>query len=87
MTHLKIRWIDRGLEPKIAPNPNFPDGVDLDISLGAARTCYGVLPYPAKRIGYYLIECEHCGLRTVITTAGRPDDPRSIKLKCRDVAC
>jgi hypothetical protein len=41
------------------------------------------LPYPAKRIGHYRIECELCGLRVACTTAGRPDDPRSIRIACK----
>jgi hypothetical protein len=79
---LSVKWIDRGLEPKIQPDPKYPDGVDLDISSGASVTCYAALPYPAKRCGYYAVTCDVCRLSILITTAGRVDDPRSVKVAC-----
>lgn len=80
---LKIEWIDGGQEPKVKANPQFPDGVDLDVSKGA-KSCSTALPYPAKRIGSYLVECDVCGINALITTAGRADDPRSVTLPCRE---
>lgn len=79
---MKIDWIDSGREPQCAPNPKYPMGIDVDMSDGAAKTCSAALPYPAKRCGAYIVECEKCGQRVAITTAGRPDDPRSAKLAC-----
>jgi hypothetical protein len=78
----KVEWIDKGLEPQCAPNPAYPEGIDLDVSQGAARTCRVPLPYPAKRIGDYRVTCERCGIRVACMTAGRPDDPRSITIGC-----
>lgn len=80
---MKIEWIDRGIKPKCDPNPDYPNGKDLDLSERAAKTCYTKLPYPAKRIGLYVVECELCGLKVGVTTAGRPDDPRSVRIACR----
>lgn len=80
---MKIAWHDRGREPKCAPNPDFPMGKDLDVSDGATATCTASLPYPAKRCGIYTVECPTCGLTIGVTTAGRPDDPRSVKLACK----
>lgn len=80
---MNVTWHDAGREPKNAPNPAYPNGIDLDASGGAVATCSERLPYPAKRCGQYLIECETCGQRIIVTTAGRPDDPRSIKLACK----
>jgi hypothetical protein len=80
---LKVEWIDSGLEPKIPPNPDFPRGVDLDLSAGAAKTCSVALPYPADRLGYFVIRCDVCGMSGMVTTAGRADDPRSIKVACK----
>lgn len=80
---MKITWRDGEREPQCEPNPAYPNGVDIDISRGAARTCLVQLPYPAKRCGLYVIECDLCMLRTLVTTAGRRDDPRSVKLACR----
>lgn len=79
---LTAEWIDRGREPQCAPDPKFPNGIDLDASNGAARTCSMELPYPAKRCGLYIVACDRCGQRDAITTAGRPDDPRKITLGC-----
>ena len=78
----QIEWIDRGRDPECAPNPAFPRGVDADASAGAETTCTTKLPYPAKRCGAYIIECDRCGVRVAITTAGRADDPRSVKIAC-----
>lgn len=27
-------WVDKGREPQCAPNPDFPDGVDVDVTMG-----------------------------------------------------
>lgn len=81
---MKVTWIDRWREPQEPPNPDYPNGIDLDLSQGAGTgfTCAVDLPYPARRIGFYLIDCEICGQKLVVTTAGRPDDPRSVKIAC-----
>lgn len=79
----KLAWIDSGKEPSCEPDAAYPNGIDLDASDGAARACLVVLPYPAKRIGGYVIECLICGLRAACTTAGRADDPRSMKVACK----
>ena len=78
----KIEWIDRGYEPQCAPNPHYPEGIDIDGSNGLLPACLITLPYPARRCGYYYVECGICQINALITTAGRPDDPRSIKLPC-----
>lgn len=81
---LSAAWIDAGREPKSPPNPAYPDGIDLDVSNGAERSCGRLLPHPAKRCGTYLVWCGHCGAKVAVTTAGRPDDPRSIRIACKD---
>ena len=82
MSDFKIKWHDSGREPQCKPNPAFPEGVDLDCSHGQSPACKADLPYPAKRCGFYLVECIFCGTNVAITTAGRPDDPRSVVLPC-----
>lgn len=79
---LSVKWIDRGREPQCPPNPAHPKGIDIDQSRGQAAVCETDLPYPAKRCGLFVVQCDACGQNVVITTAGRPDDPRSIKLAC-----
>lgn len=80
---LKVIWHDSGREPRNPPNLHYPDGIDLDMSGGSDVYCRTLLPYPAKRCGHYLIKCTRCGLVTLVTTAGRRDDPRSVKIRCK----
>ncbi len=80
---LQIKWIDHHREPTEPPDPKFPIGVDLDVSEGATRTCSAPLPWPARRCGIYVVTCTDCGLAVGCSTAGRVDDPRSIKFACR----
>lgn len=82
---LIIQWLDLKREPQCPPDPKHPLGVDFDISEGAERVCSVPLPYPAKRCGVYVVTCDVCRLRIAITTAGRPDDPRSLKVACRQL--
>ncbi len=77
----EIEWIDRMRWPQVAPNPEYPDGIDLDCSEGR-QGCVALLPYPAVRCGMFRVECRLCGYSVACTTAGRPDDPRSIKMPC-----
>lgn len=79
---LTAKWHDRNREPQCAPDPAFPNGMDVDMSDGAARTCSIELPYPAKRCGIYVIQCDKCGQTNAMTTAGRPDDPRTVLMGC-----
>lgn len=79
---MKIEWIDHKREPRCAPDPAYPDGKDIN-TVGDRPSCKANLPYPAKRCGLYIVECERCGYRVAITTAGRPDDPRSVRLPCK----
>lgn len=79
----KVEFLDSGREPKCAPNPRYPSGMDVDLSHGATPVCVAQLPYPAPRCGAYVVECEKCGLRVGLTVAGRTDDPRTVKLPCK----
>ncbi len=80
---MKITFLDSGREPQCEPNPDYPLGMDVDMSEGAEVTCSTALPYPAPRCGAMVVECETCGIRVACTVAGRPDDPRSVKIACR----
>lgn len=79
---LNVKWIDGHREPQCAPNPAHPKGIDIDATHGAFASCQVSLPYPAKRCGLFMVDCDTCGQTIAITTAGRPDDPRSLKLGC-----
>lgn len=80
--HWDMYWIDREREPTQPPNPDYPNGIEMDMSDGQ-KSCESVLPYPAPRCGMFYIDCKRCGTNAMITTAGRIDDPRSVKLKCK----
>jgi hypothetical protein len=81
---LQTTWFDLGREPRVAPNPAFPDGVALDVTtLPGEPSCFVELDYPARRCGYWIVECKACDLSIIITTAGRPDDPRSVRVPCK----
>jgi hypothetical protein len=79
---MKVTFLDAHREPKCSPNPKFPNGMCVDLSLGAERICAVKLPYPAPRCGAMLIECEVCDLRVAVTVAGRVDDPHTVKMAC-----
>jgi hypothetical protein len=83
---IHVHWVDRGYGPKSPPNPEYPKGIDHDLTGGGGaivKSCRTELPYPAKRCGYYVITCGRCHMKTIITTAGRPDDPKSVRLPCK----
>jgi len=86
MHELSVHWVDRGVEPKCPPDPRFPYGMDINGAQKGERSCFTKLPYPARRCGYYLVGCDACEQTVMITTAGRPDDPRSVRIPCRDHA-
>ena len=78
-----IKWIDKGRPPRVAANPDFPDGIDMDG--GERPACRVELPYMTKtNIGLWLVVCEKCQSNALITMASRPDDPRSLMLPCKD---
>lgn len=80
----KIQWLDFEREPQCKPNPNFPNGIDIRITEGVPK-CKVELPYPAKRCGAWIIKCSLCGVLVGCTTAGRPDDPKSMEIPCKPV--
>lgn len=83
MSNLKVEWQDAKRKPRRTPNPDYPNGVDVDCSDGNATTCSTPLPYPAPGVGVHIITCPDCGLYGMITAAARRDDPRSAKFACK----
>ena len=86
MNALSVTWRDAGREPQCQPNPDYPEGIAIDLAEGATLSCQTPLPYPARRCGAYIVDCRMCGLRVGVTTAGRPDDPVSLKVACKRMA-
>jgi hypothetical protein len=82
----EVTFVDSGREPQVPPNPDYPEGIDLDPTEGApVQSCKVVLPYPAPRCGLMTVACKRCGLTVAVTVAGRPDDPRSVRLACKQL--
>jgi hypothetical protein len=79
----EITFIDSGRKAQCPPDPEFPDGIAVDLSGGKTPACCVALPYPAKGIGGWSVTCKRCSVRVALTTAGRPDDPRSVLLPCQ----
>lgn len=83
-----VRFLDAGREPQCKPDQKYPDGIHIDLRPADKRTslhsscCYNV-PYPAPRCGSYVVTCDSCGYRAVVTVAARPDDPRTVTLPCK----
>lgn len=79
---LRVEWLDGNREPQCKPDPNYPFGKDVDASNGTPASCVTPLPHPARRCGVYHVTCPDCGYSIYVTTAGRPDDPRSVRVPC-----
>lgn len=82
MTNLRVEWLTKGRKAQCPPNPDFPNGKDIDITEGQLG-CSVALPYPAECCGMFMVVCTACGLRVGVTAAGRPDDPKSVKVPCK----
>ena len=80
---LMVNWFDGRRVAQQPPNPDYPNGVDIVAALGDQPSCWTKLDYPAPRCGRYVVVCPVCNLKVVCTTAGRPDDPRSIRVACK----
>lgn len=80
---LKLTWLDQGRRAKNPADPRYPDGIPLDASNPAKPWCGTAFTYPAPGVGKWIVECDECGLRALISAAGRPDDPRSLKIACK----
>jgi hypothetical protein len=78
---LTAKWFGTGRPPRCPADPEFPNGLDVDLSRGAPA-CEVRLRYPATSTGQWLIGCDVCGFLGVVTAAGRRDDPRSVKVAC-----
>lgn len=82
MTDLSVTFISHHRKAQVAPNPKYPDGIDVDLTKGAKVACLANLPYPAECCGILIVRCKKCSANVAITTAGRIDDPRTVKLAC-----
>ena len=70
MSAFDVQWLDHRRQSQLPPNPDYPEGIDLDCSSPPCPSCRVELPYPAKRCGVYLMTCRRCGLTAGCTTGG-----------------
>lgn len=83
MAH-EVTFVPSGRGPaRCAPDPTYPEGMDISLADDHQVSCKVELPYPSRECGGHVVLCGDCGLSVYITCAGRPDDPRSVVLPCR----
>lgn len=82
-SHL-IEFIPSGRgKAQCPPNPEYPNGIDVNAAGRAEASCKVNLPYPAPECGLYRVGCNQCEMSVAVTAAGRPDDPRSVTMPCQ----
>lgn len=77
-----IAWTDAGEQAQKDPDPRFPSGIDVNAG-DPRQGCSFPLPYPAPRIGAWIVQCNACGMSVAVSAAGRRDDPRSVRVPCK----
>lgn len=81
---IDVTFLDSGRKATEKPNPKYPDGMAINLNVNPlARSCTRNLPYPAPRVGAYVVTCRKCGFSAGVTVAGRPDDPKIITIPCK----
>lgn len=78
-----VDWIDADREATYPADPGYPNGVAIDVALDAPHACRVELPWPAARVGQWVVVCRECGFAVALETAGRCDDPQSVRMPCR----
>jgi hypothetical protein len=78
-----VDWIDLHRSSDAPADPAWPCGSAIDVALDALTACRLELPWPAERCGLWIVTCRRCGFHIRLETAGRADDPCSVKIPCR----
>lgn len=78
-----VDWVDLHRYASHPADPSYPNGSAIDVALDAPRACRLALPSPTARCGLWVITCRVCGYSIALNTAGRADDPSSVRLPCR----
>lgn len=83
---LVVKFVPSGRgKAQCPPNPNFPKGMALDFA-GVNKGCVTAIPYPSPECGAQIITCAECGLKAVITVAGRIDDAHTVIVPCKPIS-
>lgn len=81
---IEVQFISRNVgKAKSPPDPKYPKGIICDAHIPGLPHCEVNVPYPAPEVGWYLIRCTECDTNTLITVAGRVDDPTKVILPCK----
>lgn len=81
---IKVTFYANGRgKARCAPDPKYPDGMIIDAAKPGEQACAVDIPYPAPECGQFLVYCETCRMSMIITAAGRPDDPKSVRIPCK----
>ena len=78
-----VDWVDQHHETTRPADPNYPLGTAIDVALDATRACRLELRCPAARCGLWVITCRVCSYAIALSTTGRADDPRSVRVPCK----
>ena len=83
MNHHSIEFVASGRGKARCPaDPNYPEGISVDISKGGQESCTVDIPYPAKECGHFVVRCQLCKFSAALTAAGRADDRVRLKMPC-----
>ena len=77
------RWVDQERVSTYPADPAYPHGAAIDVALDAAHACRLALPSPTVGCGLWVIKCRRCHYALCVGTAGRPDDPCSVRIPCK----
>jgi hypothetical protein len=78
-----VDWVDGHREAAELADPAYPGGCAIDVALDAPKACRVQLPYPAARCGTWVVTCRVCLYAIALATAGRSDDPSSVRVPCK----
>jgi hypothetical protein len=79
-------WLAAPAGAKAPPeDPDYPNGKLIEPLGVAASTpaCLLELPYPAPGVGHWKVTCLRCHAKVAVRTAGRKDDPHSVRVVCK----
>jgi hypothetical protein len=80
---LHAEWLgEGGRKAQHPPDPRFPLGIIMDCAEGRPACSISLL-YPAPCVGKWLIRCDVCATLSIVTAAGRVDDPHTVRLPCK----
>lgn len=83
MNRFDIRWMDGKTETERPSDPRYATGMNVDLTFGQRPFCKAELQYPVPRCGQHVGRCVVCNFLIALMTAGRPDDPRTVKVPCK----